>query len=38
LVTVDGIGEVDVVADRILSGLEERGIEIPGTATDTGTY
>lgn len=30
LVTVDGIGDVDVVAERILAGLSERGIEIPG--------
>ncbi len=29
LVTVDGIGEVDEVAERILSGLAERGIAIP---------
>jgi len=33
LVTVDGIGEVDEVADRILAGLAERGIEIPSTAS-----
>ena len=29
LVTVDGIGDVDVVAGRILSGLAERGITVP---------
>lgn len=34
LVTVDGIGEVDVVAERILSGLAERGITIPTPITD----
>ncbi|MBX3092469.1 MAG: adenylate kinase [Cryobacterium sp.] len=34
LVTVDGIGEVDVVAGRILAGLSERGIEIPDSEQD----
>jgi adenylate kinase len=29
LVTVDGIGDVEVVGQRILAGLAERGIELP---------
>ncbi|MEO7348940.1 MAG: adenylate kinase [Terrimesophilobacter sp.] len=32
LVTVDGIGDVDVVAERILSGLAQRGIVIPSAS------
>ena len=32
LVTVDGIGEVDVVGERILAGLAERGVAIPDIA------
>ena len=35
LVTVDGIGDVDVVAERILTGLAKRGIEIPSSATQS---
>lgn len=33
LVTVDGIGDVAEVADRILSGLRERGIAVPDATT-----
>ncbi len=32
LVTVDGIGDVEVVGERILAGLAERGIAIPDAA------
>ncbi len=38
LVTVDGIGDVDVVAERILSGLARRGIAIPGTASSSAVF
>lgn len=34
LVTVDGIGGIDEVADRILDGLTSRGIAIPGSEFD----
>ncbi|MBB5632906.1 adenylate kinase [Cryobacterium mesophilum] len=34
LVTVDGIGDVDAVAERIITGLAERGIEIPDDEPD----
>ena len=34
LVTVDGIGDVNTVAERILTGLSERGIEIPDDEPD----
>lgn len=33
LVVVDGIGDIDTVGDRILSGLAERGIAIPEATT-----
>jgi adenylate kinase len=33
IVTVDGLGEVEVVGDRILAGLAERGIAIPSATT-----
>ncbi len=34
LVTVDGIGDVEVVGERILAGLAEKGITIPRTGLD----
>lgn len=37
LVTVDGIGEVDEVAERILSGLSDRGVEVPHAEEDSAT-
>lgn len=37
LVTVDGIGDVDVVAERILSGLTELGVDIPRAESDSAT-
>ncbi len=34
LVTVDGIGDVETVGERILTGLAERGVAIPDAASD----
>jgi adenylate kinase len=38
LVTVDGIGDVEVVAERILSGLAERGIAAPDAASGPASH
>lgn len=37
LVTVDGIGGVDEVADRILAGLTAHGVQIPEVEADSAT-
>ena len=38
LVTVDGIGEVDEVADRILSGLIAHGVQVPKRESDSAQH